>query len=202
MVIHDNFVEILPGFLIDPVLKLRVHFSGESGLEPYQALIDVCFDPEIEPDRLLVPPSEEDRRIWLMSPLTAHLVDAPTIFQSRRYEQLQRVLVHWWVNGDRIKYKIQNDAASFKLKSKIIEDRHLLAISDCWRDTLLYAICSASRLTALNGYDFRSPEFAVLKSAEVWIRSEVLADFFNLSLSEFMLPEPGWVILTSREIVR
>ncbi|MBR1270150.1 hypothetical protein JQ629_21980 [Bradyrhizobium sp. AUGA SZCCT0222] len=202
MVFRDNFVEVQPGFLVDPLLKLRVHFGGTSGLEPDQTLLCIGYDPEIDPNRLLVPPSEEDRRIWLMSPLTAHLVDVPTIFQSRRYEEIQSVSLFWSVDGDRIRYKIENDVASFRLKAKTIENRHLPEVSDNGRDTLFYAITSASRLTALKAYDFRSARFAGVKSAEVWIRSDVLIGFFKLSPAEFRSPEPGWVILSSQEIVR
>lgn len=202
MVFRDNFVEVQPGFLIDPLLKLRVHFGGTSGLEPNQAYLNIGYDPEIDPNRLLVPPSEEDRKIWLMSPLTAHRADLPTIFRSDRYDEIQSVALVWSVDGDRIRYKIENDVASFRLIAKVIEVKHFPAISDNARDTLLYAISSAPRLTAVKAYDFRSPRFAGIKSAEVWIRSEVLVDCFNLPPAEFRSPESGWVILSSREIVR
>ncbi|MBR1211577.1 hypothetical protein [Bradyrhizobium sp. JYMT SZCCT0180] len=201
MVIRDDFIEVQPGFLIDPPLKLRVHIGGQGdGLDDPAGLC-IGYDPEIDPDRLLVPPSEEDRRILLMSPLTAHRVDVPMIFQSRRYDCVFGFFF-WNIEGDRVRYKFQDDTYSLGLKAKVMELRHFPAISNNMRDTLLYAISSASRLTEVKGADFSSPGYAEVKSVEVWIRSEALVDFFNLPLAEFTSPEPGWVILSSREIVR
>jgi hypothetical protein len=200
---HDDFVEVRPGFLIDPLLKLCVHWGGIRDLEdPNRANLIIGYDPEIDPNRLLVPPSERDREIWRMSPVTAHLADVPKVFRSDRYDEVPSIALVWSVDGDRIRYKIENDVASFALIAKVLEVRYLAAICDDGRDTLLYAISSAPRLTALRAHDFRSPAFAAIKSAEVWILSDVLVDYFNLPLAEFRSPEPGWVILSSREIVR
>jgi hypothetical protein len=202
MVFYDNFVEVQPGFLIDPLLKLCVQFGSTSGLDPDQAFLNIKYDPEIDPNRLLVPPSEEDRRIWLMSPLTAHRADQPKIFRSDRYDEVQSIGLVWSVEGDCIRYKIRDDVSSFRFIEKVIEVKQFSVMSDNAHDTLLYALSSATRLTAIRTHDFRDPKFAGIKTAEVWIHADVLVDYFNLPLTEYRSPEPGWVILSSREIVR
>jgi hypothetical protein len=199
---RENLVEVVPGFLLDPQLKLWFQFGGGSGLEPNQTYLRIGYDPELDPDRVFVPPSEEDRRIWLMSPLTAHLADVPKVFRSKLYDEIEHLTVFWTEHEDRIQYKIDNDLTLFRLKAKIVENKHYPVISDDGRDTLLYAVRSASRIKSEKGDFFSSPKFAGVKSIEVWIHTDVLVDFFKLPLAEFSSPEPGWVILSSREIVR
>ena len=71
MTYADGFVEVKPGFLVDPALRLRLHSGGSSGLALNDAYLVMAYDPEIRADRLLVAPSDAQRAWRLSSPVTA-----------------------------------------------------------------------------------------------------------------------------------
>ncbi len=175
-----NFVAVLPAELIDPVIKLRLRVASDSGLPADAFYIQLGYDPQIEPDRLLVPPPEELRARRLASSVLADIADRPIVFESEDYRDLVRISARWEEDGEAIRFHITSDLYGLRLLAAIIAREQIPVISDHGAELLLYAIRASLGLQRVRTYDFSAAKFAHIKRREVCIERSLAVDFFGL----------------------
>lgn len=108
MMFEDNFVEPLPGWLVDPVLKIRLNTSGHKESGPYDGKLNLVYDPEIRADRLTRPQTAE-RRAWLLSqPILAHRADEPVLYSSENAISITSLAFAWKDFNQILRLKISN----------------------------------------------------------------------------------------------
>jgi hypothetical protein len=202
MTCTDGFVEVKPGFLVDPALRLRLHSGGSSGLALNDAYLVIAYDPEIRADRLLVPPSDAQRAWRRSSPVTAHYADDPVIFESEKYDPVVRIAFTWHDHETCTRHKIAEDEYNFKLNVRILANRGYPVISDDPKRTLLYGIISAVKLSSVRTDDFLSDRFPRVRRFEMCIRSDLATSFFQLRPVDYAEVEPGWLLLACRDVQR
>lgn len=199
MVFEDNFVEPIPGWMIDPVLKVRLGTSGHKEAYAFdEADLIIDYDPEIRPDRLTKPPSDETRARRLANPSLVHLADQQGIFSSASTKRLTNISFKWDKPEDELRLKVVIDFEFFNLKQKSLVKEKYPQISKNPTSFMLYIIRSLAKMHEIRGKDLQKT-YPQMKRIEVCVMTDVARDFFRLPPDELNEIEPGWVCIASRE---
>lgn len=200
MLFEDNFVQPVIGWLIDPVLKVRlVATAPRESYDFDQAVLVIGYDPKLSPDRLTEPRSDESRAMHLATSSFPHTSDELTIFESDQFAQLTTVDLEWGEPDDVLRLRVPYDSERMKLKIWGLVQASVPPISQFPEALMLYAIKSAVKLDQLRMVVIKD-RFPKLKKIEVLIRSGVAQEVFGLDEPQSADFEPGWVRLASREI--
>jgi hypothetical protein len=200
MVFEDSFVQPVPHWLIDPVIKVRMVASAPRESYDFdEANLIITYDPEIRPGRLTQPPSPQTRARRLSIPSLAHLADEPNVFGSDQSVQAQIINLEWDVPTDILRLKVPYDRERMSLWIRDTANRALPIISEYPAEFLLYCIKSVVKLNELRSKRI-TEECPQVRRIEVAVRTEVARHVFKLSLSDLAEVEAGWVCIGSREI--
>lgn len=200
LIIQDNFVQPVPEWLIDPVLKLRM--IARAPRESYsfdEANLIITYDPEIRPDRLTQPPSTETRARRLAIPSLTHLADKIEIFESDKTERVTNITLKWEKPTDVLRLKVPYERKNLELWARGIIRRNIPFISDHALEVLLYCIRSAVKFDHLRD-DRITEQCPQVRRLEIAVMTEVARDLYGLPPSDLNEVEPGWVCIASREI--
>jgi hypothetical protein len=197
--LKDNLIEVLPGRLIDPDLKITLTTSGHK--ESYgfrEAMLHLTYDPEITPGQLVTPPSPEQRARRLSIPTRAHLADEPLLFQSDKRVQLASFAIKWDEPTDVLQFLLDRDSYNIQLVCKNIEDGGYPFISDHAQEVILYSLRSLAKMHEIRG-EALSVRYANLKRIDVCVQNDV-ATFLNINPKEMPKADPNLTCIASREL--
>jgi hypothetical protein len=143
MAIDDNFVSVLPTVLVDPVLKLRLEqgrWNPESSGEGGSVDLALSYDPELRPDRLIMPIPEKRRKLLeILGPVQKDW----TVFESEASRQIAKIIVAIHDKGDEVRLEFISSVHSLEVTAELLarEGGHQLA-ADPYQ-LLLYMFRSA-----------------------------------------------------------
>jgi hypothetical protein len=158
MVIEDNFIEILPGDLIDPVLKLTLRTAGHKEAYAFDETdLNLSYDPEIRADRLTSMPSPEEQERLRKHPLLIKSADRPGIFISKKRTLLVKYYLEWQQPKDILIIKLKNYIEYMSIIKKDVNVEFPKFYESDRKAILLYGIRSLVKMHSIRGYDLKKP---------------------------------------------
>jgi hypothetical protein len=202
MVIEDNFIEILPGDLIDPVLKLTLRTAGHKEAYAFDETdLNLSYDPEIRADRLTSMPSPEEQERLRKHPLLIKSADRPGIFISKKRTLLVKYYLEWQQPKDILIIKLKNYIEYMSTIKKDVNVEFPKFYESDRKAILLYGIRSLVKMHSIRGYDLKKT-YPDLERIDVCIPLEMARGFFDHPTEELDEVEPGWVCVATRRAVQ
>lgn len=189
-----NFIEIIPGWLVDSEFRLRLNTSGHKESSGHDAVLNITFDPELRPDRLTVPPTPEQRARRLSTPSLAHLADMPLPFESDKRVTLASFPFFWAEPTSNIIFKIERDLYAFKLLSAVFERQGFPVVGMDLKTTLLHAIGAIVNFSEIRGFRI-SQRYPYVEDVAVAIQTDVAWHFFNLNSIDYAEGDTNWTTI-------
>jgi hypothetical protein len=202
MVFEDNFFEVLPGWLIDPVLKLRLNTSKD---KEYGLHLNLWYDPTIDPNHLVRMPTPEEHARYLSEPYWVKLADKPILVtgSSENTIKITSFALRWDEPQDGVwRIKITNDWQSYQSKGSLFLKEKAPVAQDSPNGILLYMAQSLIKFSEINclGKKVISERYPDVRRLESCIHLDVAERYFGLNFDQYEEVEPGWVRVGAREI--
>lgn len=201
MVFADNFVEPIAGWLIDPVLKIRLATGAHKEAIAFEETdVFVSYDPEIRPEKLTMAPPQRIRKMRLESKSRAHSADDPLIFSSNSSRRVTKFYLSWDQPEEVLRLKDANDFEFLMMRKEALRNEGLPLISDHPEAFLFYMTQSITKFSEMRSKNL-SETYPHVKRIEVCITRESARDFYRLSPEQMDEVEPDWIRVGSRNPV-
>jgi hypothetical protein len=196
MEFQDNWVVVMDGTVIDPVLKLLIEQHSAPEMKQNEVDLWGFYDPEIEADRLVVPMSEEERLAATWADIAPGTL---VIFESERCDRIFYGLgLHWDEVGDTLRIKATMSDYNFSLDFRSMKKTGYPVISKHPESVILHSLKGFVKVSSFRNQSL-DKDYPTAKTVEMCLPTEQAFGLFGLSKASCPEVEPGWVRIASRE---
>lgn len=196
----DNFVEPIEGWLVDPVLKIRLGSSApRESYDFTEAVIHIWYDPEISEHSLTMPLPADLQAVYRATPGFEHKANDPIIFGSSDSQRIGWLNVDLELRDASLIICVRHDLQSLRFKMDDVASAEVPLVSDHDEEFLLYVIKAIPKFSEFRNVNL-SKHFPDLKRIEVFILNDAASNFFSVREHELGCIQRGWVSLATAEV--